>query len=153
MRRLLSSLALLTALLAAPALAPSAAQAGTVTPGNAALNWAEAHALGCWYHYGGTSCSPGYDCSGLVSTSVLRATGIWIGRDTYTMLATNGEGHFERIPLSQARRGDILFYGTGHVEIDTAWSRQSFGALETGTRVGWHTWNAYWHPTSAYRVH
>ena len=31
--------------------------------GNAALNWAEGHARGCWYSYGGSSCSPGYDCS------------------------------------------------------------------------------------------
>ena len=34
--------------------------------GNAALNWAERHAAGCWYSYGGSSCSRGYDCSGLV---------------------------------------------------------------------------------------
>lgn len=130
------------------------AHATMISPGNAALNWAENphNALGCWYSWGGTNCAQGFDCSGLVSTAILKATGIWIGRDTYDMFATSGHGHLHWIPLSDARRGDILFFGSGHVEIKTAWYHGSFGALEPGTRVGWHTWSGWWHPTAAYRV-
>ena len=28
----------------------------------------------------------------------------------------------------------------------------TFGALETGTRIGWHKTNAWWHPTMFFRV-
>lgn len=90
MRRILILAAVLACLLIIPVPAAMAAQAYANTPGNAALDWAEAHATGCWYHYGGTSCSPGYDCSGLISTAILHATGIWIGRTTYEMLSTSG---------------------------------------------------------------
>jgi hypothetical protein len=60
--------------------------------------------------------------------------------------------HLHRIPLSQARRGDLMFYGTGHVEINTAWYHQTFGAHDWGQRVGWISWGPWWHPTAAYRV-
>src|SRR5258708_1865961 len=101
MKKLLVAGAILSALLVPAVTTP--AQASTVSPGNAALNWAEspAHALGCWYAWGGTSCAQGFDCSGLVSTAILRATGIWIGRSTYEMLSTGGHGHLHWIPLSQ----------------------------------------------------
>jgi len=82
--------------------------------GNAALNWAERHATGCWYSYGGSSCAQGYDCSGLVMEAF---------------------GH-----------------GAGHVEINTVWYHQTFGAHDWGERVGWATWGPWWHPTAAYRV-
>jgi hypothetical protein len=80
-RRIVAASALAAALLAPAAAAVAAtapaAQAsvshsaftsgyGGSRAGNAALNWAEGHATGCWYSYGGSSCSPGYDCSGLV---------------------------------------------------------------------------------------
>ncbi|HET9972288.1 MAG TPA: NlpC/P60 family protein [Streptosporangiaceae bacterium] len=117
--------------------------------GNAALNWAEGHAYGCWYSYGGSSCSPGYDCSGLVMEAFGHAAGIWLPHSTYAML---GNRHLHRIPLSQARRGDLMFYGSGHVEINTIWYHQTFGAHHTGERVGWRKWSPWWYPTAAYRV-
>ena len=117
--------------------------------GNAALNWAERYATGCWYDYGGTSCSPGYDCSGLVMEAFGYGAGIWLPHSTYAML---GDPHLHRIPLSQARRGDLMFYGSGHVEINTIWYHQTFGAHDWGQRVGWITWGPWWYPTAAYRV-
>jgi len=117
--------------------------------GNAALNWAERHTAGCWYSYGGSSCSPGYDCSGLVMEAFGHGAGIWLPHSTYAMLA---DPHLHRIPLSQAQRGDLMFYGSGHVEIDTAWYHQTFGAHDWGEPVGWATWGPWWYPTAAYRV-
>jgi len=117
--------------------------------GNAALNWAEGHATGCWYSYGGSSCSPGYDCSGLVMEAFGQGAGIWLPHSTYTML---GSRHLHRIALSQARRGDLMFYGSGHVEINTVWYHQTFGAHHSGERVGWRKWSPWWYPTAAYRV-
>ena len=117
--------------------------------GNAALNWAERHAAGCWYSYGGSSCSPGYDCSGLVMEAFGHGAGIWLPHSTYARLATR---HLPWIPLSQARRGDLMFYGSGHVEINTVWYHKTFGAHDWGQRVGWATWGPWWHPTAAYRV-
>ena len=117
--------------------------------GNAALNWAEGNATGCWYSYGGTSCSRGYDCSGLVMEALGHATGIWLPHSTYAML---GNSHLHWIPLSQARRGDLMFYGSGHVEFNTIWYHQTFGAHSSGQRVGYVTWGYGWYPTAAYRV-
>ena len=59
---------------------------GGSSAGNAALNWAERHAAGCWYSYGGSSCSPGYDCSGLVMEAFGHAAGIWLPHSTYAMV-------------------------------------------------------------------
>ena len=117
--------------------------------GNAALNWAEQHAAGCWYTYGGSSCSQGYDCSGLVMEAFGHGAGIWLPHSTYEMLS---DPHLHQIPLSQARRGDLMFYGPGHVEIDTIWYHQTFGAHDSGQRVGWISWGPWWYPTAAYRV-
>ncbi len=117
--------------------------------GNAALNWAEGHAAGCWYSYGGSNCSPGYDCSGLVMEAFGRGAGIWLPHSTYAML---GNRHLHRIALSQAQRGDLMFYGSGHVEINTVWYHQTFGAHSTGQRIGYITWGYGWYPTAAYRV-
>jgi len=63
-----------------------------------------------------------------------------------------GNRHLHRIPLSQARRGDLMFYGSGHVEINTIWYHQTFGAHSSGQRVGWIKWGPWWSPTAAYRV-
>jgi cell wall-associated NlpC family hydrolase len=142
--------------IAAPAARASVSQAavtssyGGSSAGNAALNWAERNALGCWYTYGGTNCSQGYDCSGLVMEAFGQGAGIWLPRTTYEMLSSP---HLHRIPLSQARRGDLMFYGSGHVEINTIWYHQTFGAHDSGSRVGWIAWGLYWHPTAAYRVY
>jgi cell wall-associated NlpC family hydrolase len=75
--------------------------------------------------------------------------GIWLPHSTYAML---GNRHLHWIPLSQARRGDLMFYGSGHVEINTIWYHQTFGAHSSGQRVGWIKWGPWWHPTAAYRV-
>jgi cell wall-associated NlpC family hydrolase len=157
--RFVAAAALVAVLLApaAAAVAAPAAQAsvshsavaGGSRAGNAALSWAERYATGCWYTYGGSSCSRGYDCSGLVMEAFGHGAGIWLPHSTYAML---GSSHLHRIPLSQARRGDLMFYGSGHVEINTVWYHKTFGAHHSGTRVGWRTWSQWWHPTAAYRV-
>jgi cell wall-associated NlpC family hydrolase len=140
---------------AAPAAQASASHSavtggyGGSRAGNAALNWAERHATGCWYAYGGSSCSHGYDCSGLVVEAFGHGAGIWLPHSTYAML---GNPHLHPIPLSRARRGDLMFYGSGHVEIDTIWHHATFGAHDWGQRVGWITWGPWWYPTAAYRV-
>lgn len=146
MRRLLSVLALLGTLLAIPALTAAPVHASTSTLGDRILSTAETR-TGDWYNYG--AAGPSYfDCSGLVAWSAARL-GISVPHSTYSMLA--GTAHLYRIPLSSARRGDLLFYGSGHVEFATAWYHTSFGAAHTGTRVGWHKWNSYWQPTMAMR--
>ena len=101
---------------------------------------------GKWYCWGGSGPSC-YDCSGLVSAAY-RHVHILIGRTTYDMLRS---GRLIRISRPQARRGDLAFYGTGHVEF---YDRASvtFGAHTTGTRIGWLRFGAYWHPTAYYRV-
>jgi peptidoglycan DL-endopeptidase CwlO len=67
-------------------------------------------ALGCPYLYGGTSCHPGYDCSGLVQAAWAYA-GVSIPRDTYEDWAD-----LPHIPLSDLEPGDlILFNGESHV--------------------------------------
>jgi cell wall-associated NlpC family hydrolase len=130
---------------------PSPAHAATAgeSPGARALDWAEAHATGLPYIYGGTG-PYGYDCSGLVYEAVLEADGITLPRDTYEMLA--GSPHLEQIPLADAQRGDLLFYGSGHVEFDTIWYHMSFGAHDSGSSIGWITWGGSWVPTMALRV-
>ena len=164
-RRRFAAAAALAAALLAPAAAAAAAAApaaqasvsrsavtsgyGGSRAGNAALNWAERHAAGCWYSYGGSSCSRGYDCSGLVMEAFGHGAGIWLPHSTYAMV---DDPHLHRIPLSQAQRGDLMFYGSGHVEIDTIWYHQTFGAHDWGQPVGWITWGSSWYPTAAYRV-
>jgi cell wall-associated NlpC family hydrolase len=119
--------------------------------GNAALDWAEAHETGCWYAYGGAGpCGAGYDCSGAVMAAFAHGAGIALPHSTYAML---GSPRLHRIPLSEARRGDLLFYGSGHVEIMTIWYHTSYGAQHSGTRVGWHAWSGWWAPTMAFRVY
>jgi hypothetical protein len=130
--------AAIAALLAFPILKPAVASASV--HGNDSLNWAENHANGCPYDYGGTSCAPGYDCSGLVSTAVKEATGIWLGRTTYDIM------HSPHVALSHhPERGDLVFfYGGSHVEFLTAWPYTTYGAHDTGTRIGWLGWGGYW---------
>ena len=73
--------------------------------------------------------------------------GIWLPRTTYAML---GSPHLHWIPASRARRGDLAFYGSGHVEILTRWYRMTFGAHDWGSRVGWIT---EWMQPTYYRVY
>jgi cell wall-associated NlpC family hydrolase len=136
------------AAVAAPGAASAAAHGGSAA-GNAALNWAEGHATGhsyCWAG-AGPSC---YDCSGLVMAAFAHGAGIALPHSTY-LIPRNPHVHW--IPLSQARRGDILAFGSGHMELDTIWPHTSFGAHHSGTTVGWRGWNGYYAPTAAYRVY
>ncbi len=113
---------------------------------NRAMNWA-LRQRGCWYRYGRTGpCPDGYDCSGLV-WKAYRSIGITLPRTTYGMLASS-----MLVRTYYPRRGDLAFYGSGHVELVTDLPHTTFGALEPGTRVGDHYWNPYWHPSGFYRV-
>jgi len=155
MRRLLAALAVLGAVLVVPVAASPPASAATGIPshtmvwggsraGNVALNWAESHAYGHWYVWGGTG--RGYDCSGLVAVAFSHA-GVSLPHSTYAMLA---DRRLHQVGAPQ--RGDLAFYGTGHVEIVTAWWHQTFGAHSTGQRIGWIGW---WGrgPTMFFRVY
>ena len=140
------TLAALSALLIAGVLAPlapSAASASTRSQRLTALRWAERQA-GKWYCFGGTGGC--FDCSGLVMEAYARA-GISIPRTTYGMLASS---KLRQIPAIWRKRGDLAFYGSGHVELVTA--RGTFGAQAPGTQVGWHHPSAWWHPTMYFRV-
>jgi cell wall-associated NlpC family hydrolase len=67
-------------------------------------------ALGCPYLFGGTSCQPGYDCSGLVQAA-WAAAGVAIPRDTYEQWAA-----LPHIPLSDLEPGDLIYFnGESHV--------------------------------------
>jgi peptidoglycan DL-endopeptidase CwlO len=134
-----------SAFYAAPA-APVTAQltASTESIGNRILDMAETR-TGDWYVYGGSGPSV-FDCSGLVYWASHKL-GVNMPRTTYGMLASS---HLYRV--YSPRRGDLAFYGSGHVEFVTAWYHTTFGAQNSGTRVGWHHWNAYWHPTMYFRI-
>jgi cell wall-associated NlpC family hydrolase len=98
------------------------------------------------YIWGGTGPN-GFDCSGLVYAAY-RAAGIVLPRTTYEML---GSSRLIRISKSQAQQGDLAFFGTGHVELYDSGS-WTFGAQRTGTVIGFHQMNAFWHPTMYFRV-
>jgi cell wall-associated NlpC family hydrolase len=115
--------------------------------GNRALDMAESR-TGDWYVYGAAG-PYSFDCSGLVYWSVGKL-GITLPRTTYGMLA--GSSHLYFIPVWQAQRGDLLFFGSGHVEFDTMWWHMSYGAQQSGTRVGWHGWGGWYYPTMAMRI-
>jgi peptidoglycan DL-endopeptidase CwlO len=67
-------------------------------------------ALGCPYLFGGTTCEPGYDCSGLVQAA-WAAAGVAIPRDTYEQWAA-----LPHIPLSELEPGDLIYFNDiGHV--------------------------------------
>jgi cell wall-associated NlpC family hydrolase len=134
----------------------AAVGAATLTPGSGgrasasstparvlAIRWAE-HRAGRAYCYGGTG--PCFDCSGLVMKAYEHA-GIKLPRTTTGMLASS---KLRRIRARDRKRGDLAFYGSGHVELVT--NRGTFGATTSGEPVGWHHPNAWWHPTMYFRV-
>ena len=129
--------ALVVALLG-PAAAAAAAPAAQASVSHSAVASA----------YGGSSCSHGYDCSGLVMEAFGHGAGIWLPHSTYAMLRSP---HLHWIPLSQARRGDLMFYGSGHVEL-YAHGDLTFGAHDAGTIISWIQFGPWWHPTAYYRV-
>jgi cell wall-associated NlpC family hydrolase len=144
MRRLAAAGAALPMILTMLLLGPAhPASAITYTQRVAALHWAESQA-GKPYVYGGTG-PYGYDCSGLVYAA-FRRYGLTLPRTTYGML---GSWHLYRV--SRPAGGDLAFYGSGHVEF-VALPGVTFGALHSGTVLGYHRWSVYWHPTAFYRV-
>lgn len=143
-RVLPAALAAALTVLALVPLAPARASAASTPKRLAALWWAE-HQAGKPYCYGGTGPSC-FDCSGVVMKAYQHA-GIRLPRTTSGML---GSGKLRRVPASQRRRGDLAFYGSGHVELVT-WAG-TYGAQDQGTRLGWHHTSAGWHPTMYFRV-
>ena len=125
-------------------------------PRNEALDWALTQ-KGCWYAWGGMSCSQGFDCSGLV-VMAYRHAGFDLPRTTYEILDDVGVRHsmrhgwWELVQVSHPERGDLDFYGTGHVELGTKRWHETFGAHDAGTRVSYAQWSDGWHPTEYLRV-
>lgn len=145
-KRAAAALASLAAL-AAPGLTSANAQA-SLTPGARLMNWAESHATGHWYEWGGIGLAY-YDCSGLVYRAAGQE-GISLPRTTYEMVHS---WHLYRV--YSPRRGDLAFWGPVgdpyHVEFVTIWHGVTYGARDPGTRVGWHN-DQYWMPTAYYRI-
>jgi cell wall-associated NlpC family hydrolase len=154
----LSAAALLAALtfttagpaLAAPAHSVKATEmsarsaATTVLPARLqAFFWARTQ-YGKPYVFGGTG-PGGYDCSGLVMMAY-RHAGINLPRTTYEMLRS-----WHLVRVSVPLRGDLAFYGSGHVEF-YAHGDFTFGAHSPGTTIGWIQFGPWWHPTAYYRV-
>jgi cell wall-associated NlpC family hydrolase len=96
----------------------------------------------CWGGTGGC-----FDCSGLVMAAY-RHVGLNFGRDTTDMLASS---RLIRVGRRHAKKGDLAFYGTGHVEL-VAGRKYTLGALHQGTVVGWHLLSVWWHPTMYFRI-
>jgi cell wall-associated NlpC family hydrolase len=98
------------------------------------------------YEWGGTG-PYGFDCSGLIYAS-FRSRGLNLPRTTYGMLSSR---HLVRITQWQARPGDLAFYGSGHVEFVDKWN-WSYGAADSGSRIGFHHMNPWWHATMYFAV-
>jgi len=143
-RGILAALAATVVVISLAALVAVRASASTKPTRLVALQWAE-HQAGKWYCWGGNGPSC-FDCSGLVVAAYQHA-GISLPRTTFEMLSSP---LLRRIPASQRRRGDLAFYGSGHVELVTITG--TFGALHTGAQIGWHHPNQWWHPTMYFRV-
>jgi murein DD-endopeptidase len=132
---------------------PAAARAAVAA---AASSSAKRIKLGAWryamrqhgkpYEWGGTG-PYGFDCSGLVFASY-RTAGIRLPRTTYEMLHSR---LLVRVAKSRAQRGDLAFFGSGHVELYDrgAWT---YGAADSGSRIGFHRMNSFWHPTMYFRI-
>jgi cell wall-associated NlpC family hydrolase len=95
------------------------------------------------YEWGGTG--PGYDCSGLVMMAY-RHVGIHLPRTTYEMLASP-----LLVRVTHPHRGDLAFYGSGHVELFKKWG-YTFGAHDYSSPVSLVHYGWGWKPTAFYRV-
>jgi hypothetical protein len=60
------------------------------------------------------------------------------------MLASSKLGH-----SGNPKPGELAFFGSGHVELVTNEHHTTYGALHSGTVLGWHKWysGSSWHPT------
>ncbi len=136
----------LMALLASPPPAGAAKQAAVGASQRLAAWHYAVRQVGKPYQWGGTG-PQSFDCSGLVYAAY-RYAGIILPRTTQEMLASP---LLIKITKRQARQGDLAFFGTDHVEL-YAWGNWTFGAAHTGTQIGFHLMNAFWHPTMYFRV-
>jgi cell wall-associated NlpC family hydrolase len=109
-----------------------------------AYMWAR-HQWGAPYCWGGTGGC--FDCSGLVSAAYGHVH-LYFGRSTFSML---NSGRLVRVSASHVRRGDLAFFGSGHVELVTG-RHYTFGALHSGAPVGLHLITRWWHPTAYFHV-
>jgi cell wall-associated NlpC family hydrolase len=109
----------------------------------AALNWAVANANGHSYLWGGTG--PSYDCSGLVMEAFLHE-GVTLPRTTTGML---GSYHLHRV--SSPSRGDLAFFGSGHVEFYVR-PGETFGAHDAAEGIGYMGYSGSWGPSAYYSV-
>lgn len=91
---------------APPAPAPGGSSNGSASAGEAAVQWAKAQ-VGKPYLWGATGPNS-FDCSGLTSQAWQKAGGQWIGRTSRDQYA-----RAEKIPYSQMRPGDLIFWGSG----------------------------------------
>lgn len=118
--------------------------ASYTSPGNRMLNAAETK-TGDWYGWGGVGPSS-FDCSGLVYWAAGHVGERNWPRDTYSLIAAVASGRLSY--TSHPQRGDLAFFGTGHVEFVTIWYHVTFGAHQSGTRVSWSHYDPrYWGPT------
>jgi cell wall-associated NlpC family hydrolase len=145
MRRLLAvTLVFLGSLCTLAGITAGQAHATTSTLGARILATAQTR-TGDWYVYGAAGPTT-FDCSGLVYWAS-RRLGVGMPRTTYQMLASR-----VLVRTYHPVAGDLAFYGSGHVEIVARGHDVTFGAAHTGTRVGYHAWNAWWRPSAYYRI-
>jgi cell wall-associated NlpC family hydrolase len=148
-RRALTLVLTVTAALAAlTGLLTGQAHAATGSLGARVLAEAQTRA-GDWYVYGADGPTV-FDCSGLVAWAS-HQLGVNMPRDTAEMLST-GVADGLLVPTRHPVAGSLAFFGTGHVEIVARGHDRTFGALNTGTRVGYHQWNAYWRPSAFFNI-
>lgn len=121
------------------------ASASTHTIRHEAVHWAEKQA-GKPYVWGATGPNA-YDCSGLVMKAYHHA-GINLPRTTTDMISSP---KVRRISRRHAKRGDLAFFGTGHVELYLR-PHRDFAAENSG--VNWYHWfrSWGWFPTIYFRV-
>ena len=139
----------MVAALAVPVFTVPARAATHTSPQTVAYAWAVAQ-HGKPFEWAGAGPS-GYDCSGLVYAAY-RHAGIVLPRDTYSMVRSR---QLVRISRTEARRGDLAFYGPPgapeHVAmVDTG--NVVFSAYRPGQPTGWSLDSRWWTPDAFYRV-
>jgi cell wall-associated NlpC family hydrolase len=131
-----------------------AATMSTETVGVKVLAKAETKA-GDWYDARAYYPTVSLDCSGLVYWSVRAAGYSWPSqlRTTYDILSY-GVSHGYVTKVKYPQRGDLAFYGSGHVEFCTTWYHHTYGAHTTGQRIGWTPYfpGTSWNVTAFYRI-
>jgi hypothetical protein len=71
-------------------------------------------------------------------------------RDTFGMLAAGVAGGL-LVQVYTPSYGDLAFFGEGHVEFYVH-AGETFGAQNTGTLVGYHSYGGGYAPTMFFRV-